>query len=114
MSLAQYVAARHLVVSQSGDAHGFVDDALAAVGEVRSVALTSPNFSFALATLAETDFVAALPERFAAMHGPRFNVVGRPAPLPLPSFTLSIAVPKVALNDAGIAWLVDALSQCAP
>ena len=65
---------QHLVVSLTGDPYGFVDDVLAKQGRSRRVALTVPNFMFALAVVAETDLLAALPKSFAALHAPRFDV----------------------------------------
>ncbi|MDG4878081.1 LysR substrate-binding domain-containing protein [Mesorhizobium sp. WSM4935] len=106
-----YCAMEHLVVSQTGDALGFVDTALAAQGRSRRIALTVPNFMFALAVLAETDFVSALPRRFVGMHGRRFGVIAVDAPVPLPRFQITALVPKVAMMDAGIAWLVERLEQ---
>ena len=54
---------QHLLVSLTGDAHGFVDEMLAKRGLPRRVALTVPNFMMALALIAETDLIAALPRR---------------------------------------------------
>ena len=110
-SIAAYCNMEHLVVSQTGDAYGFVDVALAAHGLSRRIALTVPNFMFALAVLAETDFVSALPRRFVATHGRRFGVVAVDAPIALPRFQITAVVPKVAMMDAGIAWLIGQLEQ---
>ena len=82
-TLDRYCEMQHLVVSHAGDAHGFVDEILAGQGQSRRIALTVPNFMFALAVVAETDLISALPRRFAAMHAPRFGVVTVEAPLPL-------------------------------
>jgi DNA-binding transcriptional LysR family regulator len=106
-----YCAMRHLVVSQAGDTSGFVDTALAEHRLSRRIALTVPNFMFALAVLAETDLVSALPRRFVAMHARRFGVVAVEAPVTLRRFQISAVVPKVAMMDAGIAWLVGQLAQ---
>ncbi|CDX24420.1 Transcriptional regulator, LysR family [Mesorhizobium sp. ORS 3359] len=110
-SSTAYCAAEHLVVSQTGDAQGFVDVALAERGLSRRIALTVPNFMFALAVLAETDLISALPRRFVAMHGRRFGVVAVEAPVALPRFQITAVVPKVAMMDAGIAWLIGQLEQ---
>jgi len=112
-SLRGYCAQRHLVVSASGDPSGFVDAALARRGLVRHVALTVPSFHFALAILAETDLVAAMPRQFVATYGASHGVVAVDAPLPLRRFRLHIVAPKVALMDAGLAWLVKSLEQAA-
>lgn len=108
-TLESYCAEDHLVVSFTGDREGFVDHELARQGRSRRVALNVPNFMLALALIAETDLVAALPSRFIALHGRRFDVVGVTPPLRLPRFHLSAMVPRVALMDAGLAWLLDEL-----
>ena len=107
LDLEAYCRARHLVVSHSGDPVGFVDAALADQGLSRRVVLTVPNFMFALAVLAESDLVAALPQRFLSMYGDRFGVVAVVPPLVLPTFALNLVVLRVALMDAGLAWMVD-------
>ena len=106
-TLDAYCALGHLFVSQTGDARGFVDDVLAQQGRSRRIALTVPNFLFALGVLGETDFAAALPRRFAARYGPHFGVVGVDPPLALPRFRLSATAPAAALADPGVAWLFD-------
>jgi DNA-binding transcriptional LysR family regulator len=104
-SLERYCDAEHLVVSMTGDPHGFVDDVLEQRGRSRRVALTVPNFTFALSIVAATDLICALPRRFAAAHAARLGVVAVEAPMPLGEFRVNIVVPEVALLDAGIAWL---------
>ena len=63
LTLARYCAAPHLVVSVSGDPHGMVDTHLAKRGLSRRVMLTVSNFMQALAIVAESDLVAAMPRR---------------------------------------------------
>jgi len=109
--LAAFGKAQHLVVSQTGDAFGFLDVALAARGLARRVAATVPNFMLALAMLEQTDLIAALPQRLVALHGARFGIVSIKAPVALPRFKLNMIAPKVALHDAGVAWLIEALAS---
>jgi DNA-binding transcriptional LysR family regulator len=109
-TLDGYCAAQHLVVSLDGDPHGFVDNVLAAQGRSRRVALTGPNFMFALAVLAESDLLCALPRRFAERYAARLGVALVAPPLPLGRFRLSAIAPAAALMDVGLQWLLDALS----
>ncbi len=109
LTLDRYCDARHLVVSHTGDAYGFVDRILEERNRRRRVALTVPNFMFALPILAETDLIAALPRRFAAMHAARFGVVALEAPLPLGKFQLHGVASGAAMMDAGVAWLFGVL-----
>jgi DNA-binding transcriptional LysR family regulator len=107
--LDRYCEMQHLVVSLTGDAYGFVDEALARAGRSRRIALTVSNFMMALAIVAETDLISALPRRLVAVHGARFGVVWTQAPLPLPRSQIRAIAPKAAMMDAGVAWLFDAL-----
>jgi DNA-binding transcriptional LysR family regulator len=109
-TLHRYCEMQHLVVSLTGDAYGFVDRILAEQGRSRRIALTVPNFMFALAVIAETDMISALPRRFVAMHASRFGVVGLEAPLSLGRFRLNAAAPKAAMMDMGLAWLFGVLA----
>ena len=108
-TLERFCASRHLLVSLTGDAYGFVDKALAERGHSRRIALTVPNFMMAVAIIAETDLIAALPRRLVAMQARRFGVVGVEVPISLPSYRIRAITPKVALMDAGLAWLFDLL-----
>jgi hypothetical protein len=69
---------------------------------------------FALAVVAETDLISALPRRFAAIHAARFGVVGLEAPLPLDRFRLNAVAPKAAMMDVGLAWLFDMFGKTQP
>jgi DNA-binding transcriptional LysR family regulator len=107
LDLDAYCAMPHLVVSASGDAYGFVDEVLAAKGRVRRVAVTAPNFMFALPLVARSDMVCALPRRFAQAYAAIFDLVILQPPLALGRFRLNLTVPKPALSDTGLAWLLD-------
>jgi DNA-binding transcriptional LysR family regulator len=109
--LDAYCDLQHAVVSATGEAWGFVDTALAEQGRARRIALTLPNFMFAISVVAETDLLCAMPRRFVEMFGPRLGVVGLEPPVPLPSFELHAAVLAPALADAGLAWLLDRLDS---
>jgi DNA-binding transcriptional LysR family regulator len=112
-TLKAFCEAQHLVVSATGDAHGFVDTALADRGMTRRVALTAPNFTLALALLGSSALIAAVPRRFFDLHGAALGLACVDAPLKLPRFGLYAIAPKPALQDAGLAWLVDVLARAA-
>jgi DNA-binding transcriptional LysR family regulator len=107
--LDRFCAAPQLVVSLTSDAHGFVDDALAREGRARRIALTVPNFMMALAMVAESDLIAALPQRLVRRHARRFGVVSVAAPIALPRFQISVIVPKAALADDAVRWVTGLL-----
>jgi DNA-binding transcriptional LysR family regulator len=110
-TLDRYCAMQHLVVSQAGDPHGFVDEFLAKQGRSRRIAQTVPSFMLALAVIAETELISALPRTFVAMYAERFGVVSREPPLQLDPFRVRAIAPRVAMMDSGLAWLFDVLAR---
>ena len=108
-TIDRFLALQHLLVSHTGDAFGFIDRLLAEQGLSRRIALTVPNFMFALAVIAESDLVAALPRAFVAMHGGRFGVAAVEAPMRLNRFRIRAIAPRVALQDEGLEWLFDVI-----
>ena len=110
-TLDRFCEMQHLVVSLSGDAHGFVDDALARQGRSRRVTLTVPNFVMALAVIAETDLIAALPRQLVVRHGARLGLANVEAPVPLRGDPIRAVATKAALMDTGVAWLFTMLQS---
>src|SRR5687768_108157 len=113
LTLASYCAAPHLVVSVSGDPQGPVDRELAKRGKSRRVVLTVSNFMQALAIVAESDLVAALPRQFVAKHAKPYNLVVSEPPFPFLSAPLRVVAPQAALSDAGLVWLLDVTERAA-
>ena len=114
LTLDRYCAAKHVLVSMTGDPHGNVDAKLNKLGRVRRVAATVPNFLFALAVIAETDLIAAVP-RHAATYAARFGVAltDPPPPLaPLARSAIQVIASRAAMADPGVAWLVGVLTNC--
>ncbi len=109
-TLERFCEMQHLLVSLC-DAYGFIDEALARQRLARRIALTVPNFMMALALIAETDLIGALPRKLVAMHAQRFGLTSVEAPLPPMQYRIRAIAPKVALMDAGLAWLFDVLGQ---
>jgi DNA-binding transcriptional LysR family regulator len=113
LTLARYCSALHLVVSVSGDPHGMVDKFLAERGMKRRVVLTVSNFSQALAIVAESDLLSALPRRFVTRYAERFDVVYSEPPAPFMSSPIRAIAPQVATMDGGLTWLLGMLERAA-
>ncbi|MET0340807.1 MAG: LysR family transcriptional regulator [Polyangiales bacterium] len=110
-TLKSYLAQQHVLVSTRGDHTGYVDEVLAAEGRTRRVALSVPNFMLALAAIAESDLLGAIPRSLVDAHAARFSVVTAKTPLALRSWQLRAVVVAAALEDAGIAWLLEAVTR---
>jgi DNA-binding transcriptional LysR family regulator len=104
---ASFCRARHLLVSLDGDPVGFVDTMLAKRGLQRRIALTVPTFMMALAHLSGSDLIAALPRRLVRRHAAQFGLVYVDLPFKRKSDSIKVIATKAAMQDAGIAWLME-------
>jgi DNA-binding transcriptional LysR family regulator len=104
---AAFARSQHVLVSVSGEPHGFVDDILAEQGLKRRIVLTVPNFMTALVQLSNSDLVAALPRRLVAHYAGRFALAYAELPFVRKPDTIRAVATKAAMRDAGIAWLME-------
>ena len=111
-TLSAYTRSQHLLVSLSGDPHGF-DEFLAKRGLRRRIPLTVPTFMMALAHLSNSDLIASLPRRLVTSHAARFGLTTAELPFKRkPDPVLAVAT-KAAMMDDGIAWLMGVLVSSA-
>lgn len=83
LTLDDYCQAHHLLVSFSGRPHGYVDQALAALGRQRRVVLTVNQFFTAGRVVARSDLLTVLPDGFVEATGYADELVIRELPLTL-------------------------------
>lgn len=104
---ALYAAGGHIAVSRHGQGKGHdkgqIDEALQALGLVRSIATTVGGFASALALAKSSDLIATVPERHtgnlrAGMHS--FAL-----PLDVPAFTVSMLWHPRMQADPAHRWL---------
>jgi DNA-binding transcriptional LysR family regulator len=81
LTIDAFCRAEHVLVSLSGRAHGFVDQALAALDRTRRIALTVNQFFAAAHVAATTDLLTVLPAGFLALTGLADRLVERELPV---------------------------------
>ncbi len=84
LTLNRYCGARHLLVSFSGRAFGFVDEALALKGRTRRVVLTVNQFFTAGKVVANSDLLTVLPRHFINVTGFADQLLQRELPFEVP------------------------------
>jgi DNA-binding transcriptional LysR family regulator len=109
--LPAYAAARHVVVSPTGDLRGIVDNALEAKGMRREVAVAVPMFFPGLAVAAQGGMVATLPKRFVEQFAAAFGLASAAPPLALRSFTVSAMWHRRNARNPLHLWLLEQLKQ---
>jgi DNA-binding transcriptional LysR family regulator len=81
LTLNAFVNAQHLLVSFSGRPHGFVDEALAALGRSRRIVLTVNQFATAGSIVARSDLLTVLPAQFLPATGVEHRLAQKPLPM---------------------------------
>jgi DNA-binding transcriptional LysR family regulator len=114
LDLDTYLSLDHLIVSAAGDMRGTVDAVLARRGLTRRVVAGMPQFLATLATVANTDMIATVPDGLARDHARRFGLAVHPCPLDVPGFDIVAVAGAGGAPDRGVAWLLDTLgADCA-
>jgi DNA-binding transcriptional LysR family regulator len=101
----RFAALSHLQVAPGGRPGGALDDALAARGLSRRVALRVTGFLGAAQLVAASDLVTTLPSRLAQLSAASGALVMMRPPVPVPGFTLAQAWHERLRQDPGHAWL---------
>ena len=105
LSLNRYCGARHLLVSFSGRAFGFVDEALALEGCKRHVVLTVNQFFTASKVVANSDLLTVLPRHFITVTGFADLLVQRDLPFEMPVVQVDSVWHHRQDGNSAHAWL---------
>ena len=105
LTLDDFCAAHHLLVSFSGRPHGYVDLALAGLGRQRRIVLTVNQFFTAGRVVTQSDLLTVLPEHFLAATGYRDELVMCELPMVLAPVHVSMLWHLRSDGDPAHAWL---------
>jgi DNA-binding transcriptional LysR family regulator len=105
LTLKRYCAAHHLLVSFSGRPFGFIDEALAALGEKRRIVLTVNQFFTAGQVVAHSNLLTVLPRHFVRVTGMRDELVLRELPFEVPAVHVDAVWHRRAEQRSAHAWL---------
>ena len=101
----RYADCDHVVTSRRGRVSGPVDDALAAAGLKRNVAVIVPSFGTALSIAAETPMVALIPASYFERARANGGLQAFELPVPTAHITISQMWHPRFDRDAGHRWL---------
>lgn len=102
--IPDYGKVHHVGISIFGDGQSELDAQLAAAGISRRMALVTPHFAAALATVAATDMVTTLSETFARRFASAFGLILKDAPLPATDLTMTLVWSHVRNADPVLTW----------
>jgi DNA-binding transcriptional LysR family regulator len=105
LTLDRFCAARHMLVSFSGRAFGFVDEALASVQRSRRVVLTVNQFFTAGKVVTTSDLLTVLPRHFVHVTGFGDALLTRELPFALAPIHVDALWHQRHDSASGHAWL---------
>jgi len=111
LSIDEFAAADHLLVSLSGDSFGPTDQALQQLGLSRRVAITVNHFASAAPIIMDSNLIAMLPAGAVHKHVESGKLSVTKPPIEIPPVTVSMLWHKRQDNDAGLKWLRNHLKQ---
>jgi DNA-binding transcriptional LysR family regulator len=111
MSLDDYLAVDHILVSFSGGFTGRVDKALKRRRLKRCVVASVPMFTTAMVTVAHSELAATVPSRLAAKYAKRLGLAIFDAPVKVDPFTISLVRHARSASDFGLDWLANKIIQ---
>lgn len=105
ITLDEYCARPHVLVSHTGNTSGYVDEWLGAIGRKRKVVLTVPQFSALPALLAGTDLLAGLPDYTAIPMAASGQLFEEKLPFESPNLDLAMVWLAILDTDPAERWL---------
>jgi DNA-binding transcriptional LysR family regulator len=113
MKLADYLKARHIVISNDGELSGAVDRTLTSRRLTRNVVAAAPYCLSALATVSKMKAMTTLPERLARAYAPIFGLKLLRPPVPVRRFNVNAIRARRTARDGLINWSLDRLAEIA-
>ena len=107
LSVEEFAAAEHLLVSLSGDTTGFTDEVLAQRGLSRRIACTVNQFSLVPDLLTNSNLISIIPSDAVRKHIVSGKLAATIPPIDMPKTTASLFWHKRQDKDPGLVWLRD-------
>ncbi|MEM1345024.1 MAG: LysR substrate-binding domain-containing protein [Pseudomonadota bacterium] len=111
LSLEDYLAHRHVLVTIAGGRSGPVDRALASLGQARQIALVLPYFGVAALAAARSDLILTMPHKAAAAFAETAPLVVLAPPVELGTFGYRLVWHERVHDDLGHLWLRRLIAQ---
>ncbi len=113
LTLDQFCAARHMLVSFAGRSFGFIDEALALIQRKRRVVSTVNQFFTAGHVTAQSDLLTVLPQHFALAMGRAYGLEQRALPFEVPAVHIDALWHRRMESSPAHLWLRQAVVRAA-
>ena len=111
LSKTQYLAAKHLLISISGDFEGIIDQALQKEGKTRQVVCASSSFLSHLYLLKQDDFALTAPKKLIAAYQELMDLKVSKCPVDIPGIKVRMIWHLRSKVDPLKAWARSAIQE---
>jgi DNA-binding transcriptional LysR family regulator len=111
LTLAQYEAEEHAVVTSSGTGHLILDREIARQGITRNIALRVPNYLGIAFVIEQTDMLVTIPQRLGEILEGRGKFRVFPVPFEMPDYAVKQHWHERYHHDPGNRWLRQVISD---
>ncbi|MEO1035910.1 MAG: LysR family transcriptional regulator [Pseudomonadota bacterium] len=114
MSVRQFAALPHALVTLRDDASGFIDDVLAKKGLTRHVGVTVDQFSVLPRLVASSDYIAMCPRSISKQLATAASCAVYAPPFPLPNWRVTMLRTKRTISEPLIDWVGAEIQKLIP
>lgn len=111
VTMEQFLAERHVVVSFKGTSHNIVDRKLQEMKLSRNIGITIPNFLGIPAAIRNTELLATVPERYASSLQQTGGFRYLPLPFDLPPYKVMQHWHERYLRDPAVTWMREVMTE---
>lgn len=113
LTLATFLAQRHILITQTGIGLSPLDEALADRGLARQISVLTRHYQLPRVLVAQSDMIAALPARIARYQARHLGLAVLDPPIELPEFEIGIAWGALDHHDPAHRWLRERIVRVA-
>lgn len=107
MTLDEFIAGRHIMVSSQFSGHRLIDEVLEQKGASRKIVARIPHFTVLPQLLAQSDLLVILPSRVAGLYVSQGGLKALELPVPIPHFEVRVHWHVGREPSAAHQWLLD-------
>lgn len=111
MTLEDYLAARHVLVSSRNQGPGIEDFELSRLGHQRNIALRCQHYFAACRVVAGSDLLLTMPATYAELLSKHLDVVVSPAPAEMPPIDVHLYWHRPYEREPALLWMRERLHE---
>ncbi|MBU2897460.1 LysR family transcriptional regulator [Vibrio hepatarius] len=111
LSLTKFLNYHHVVITPWNEARGILDVTLSKLKKKRKIAIKTPSVLSAPTFVIDTQYLLAIPKRYAEHIAQQLPIKISPLPLEVPNYKVKLYWHKTRNNDPKIKWLTERIAN---